>query len=224
MNNSTALNKAVFPTAARAARIASGSTIVFLIVLVALHIIKPEYDPSWRFISEYAIGPLGWIMMVAFIIWALSYLALYFALKPHVPKSILGSIGLGLLLISSLGLILAGVFVTDPVTATENERTTSGAIHSMGGTLGMAMPIAAILLTLALRKNPEWKTVQETNAWGATISTIGFLIAFVSMGVILSQSNGKFGPDVFVGWPNRLEVIGYCIWSILIAKCAERLS
>ena len=29
---------------------------LFLVLLVVLHILKPEYDPSWRMISEYEIG------------------------------------------------------------------------------------------------------------------------------------------------------------------------
>jgi hypothetical protein len=40
---------------------------VFLVLLGALHVITPELAPSWRFVSEYAIGENGWVMTLAFL-------------------------------------------------------------------------------------------------------------------------------------------------------------
>ena len=56
------------------------SVILFIVVLIALHFLEPEYDPSWHFISEYELGNFGWIMMVAFIMWGVSCAALGIAL------------------------------------------------------------------------------------------------------------------------------------------------
>jgi hypothetical protein len=33
---------------------------------LARHFLKPEFDPSWRMVSEYAIGRWGWVMQLAF--------------------------------------------------------------------------------------------------------------------------------------------------------------
>ena len=33
-------------------------------VLLILHVVKAELDPSWRMVSEYAIGRSGWLMVV----------------------------------------------------------------------------------------------------------------------------------------------------------------
>ena len=41
------------------ARAAFAFTVTFVLLLAALHVIKPEIDPSWRFISEYALGDHG---------------------------------------------------------------------------------------------------------------------------------------------------------------------
>jgi Sec61beta family. len=200
------------------AKIAIGATLVFMIALILLHFIKPELDPSWRFISEYAIGDYGWMMTIAFFIWAISYLALYKALQPHIKDSRSGKFGLALLWVSAAGLILAGLFVTDPITASDTERTISGMIHGIGGTLGMAMPVAAILITIALRKNPNFAEERNALIWPALVAGIGFLFSLVSIGLMLGQSEGKFGPTVLVGWPNRIEVAGYCIWMLMIAQ------
>ena len=77
--------KAVTPVSTRAARISFTAAATFLILLAALHVIKPEYDPSWHFVSEYAIGDYGWVMMVAFFSLALSCVTLIIAIRSQVP-------------------------------------------------------------------------------------------------------------------------------------------
>ena len=57
---------------ATAAQISIAAAAVFLGLLVVLHFFKPEFDPSWRFVSEYAIGDFGWLMKAAFFSLALS--------------------------------------------------------------------------------------------------------------------------------------------------------
>jgi len=44
---------------ATSARLSLAAAATFLVLVAALHIIKPELNPSWRFISEYAIGDYG---------------------------------------------------------------------------------------------------------------------------------------------------------------------
>ena len=55
-----------------AARLALATSALFVVLLAALHVLKSELDPSWRFISEYAIGDYGWMMVLAFLSLALS--------------------------------------------------------------------------------------------------------------------------------------------------------
>ena len=40
---------------------------LFLSLLVALHVFKPEVDPSWRMISDYELGRYGFVMVLAFV-------------------------------------------------------------------------------------------------------------------------------------------------------------
>lgn len=39
----------------------------FAIALVALHVLRPDYVPRSHMISDYAVGPHGWIMTIAFL-------------------------------------------------------------------------------------------------------------------------------------------------------------
>lgn len=193
-------------------RISLWATLSFLFLLTLLHILKPEIDPSWRFISELALGEYGYLMTLSFFLLAISHIALFMVLK-HVVKA---KIGLALLLISAAGLILAGIFETDPISA--EVHTTSGTIHNIGGTLGMAMPLSALLIGIAFMRDPQWKPAKRRILWFMVLALFGFLVSFISLAAMISQSNGKFGPDVLVGWPTRFELVAYCAWLLVVSK------
>jgi hypothetical protein len=213
--------KSNYEVSSKWGKLSLASTITFMVLLFLLHFIKPEFDPSWRMISEYAIGNLGWVMSLAFLAWAAAFVGLFMALRSQI-HNLIGKIGLALLLMSALGLVLAGLFTTDPVTQT-SEPTTSGIIHSIGGTLGMAMPFSALFLCISLVKNPAWKAKKRTIITVTVIAWIGFLVAMGMMGVLLSESKGVFSPETPLGIPNRFEVLGYCIWLIVMARISSSL-
>lgn len=196
------------------------ATCLFGLLLALLHGLKPELEPSWRFISEYALGDHGWMMTLAFFLWAFACVSLIVALWPVVSGWI-GRTGLALLGVNAVGLIMAGAFRTDPLTLSHDQATTTGMIHSFGGLLGMAMPFAVgAIAWWAIRRRPS-------NAWRTALliasvaALIGFIYAFVTLGLLISGSSGRFGPDVPVGWPNRVEVAGYWVW-LLVAGLSVR--
>jgi hypothetical protein len=43
-----------------------------LLLLAGLHVLSPEFDPSFRVVSEYANGRYSWVLSVMFAAWALS--------------------------------------------------------------------------------------------------------------------------------------------------------
>ena len=210
---------AISPTAAR---LSFAGAATFALLLAALHFIKPELDPSWHFISEYAIGEYGWIMVLAFLSLALAYASLLVAIRSQL-RTIAGRIGLALLLLSALGLTIAAIFTTDPITVSENAVTTEGTLHNLGGTLGIAMPFAAVLIGWRLARNPAWSSARRPLLWATGLALVAFLVSFVSLGVMVSQSGGKFGPDVLVGWPNRIEIVSYSVWLMVVARQAIRV-
>ncbi len=198
------------------------ATVAFIVILTFLHFAKPELDPTWRMVSEYAIGNYGWLMVTAFMLWALGFVSLFFAVRFQI-KNLGGKIGLVSLWISALGLVIAGIFTTDPVTISKEEMTTSGMLHSIGGTLGMAMPLAVILISWSLYKKADWATSKKAILWSAVFALAGFLVSFLSLAIILSKSNGVFSPDTQVGISMRFEALGYCVWLIVLAKQAINL-
>ena len=59
--------------AAWMAILATSAAIVFL---AALHVLSPEFSPSWRMISEYAFGHYAWLLSLMFLSWGLGTWAL----------------------------------------------------------------------------------------------------------------------------------------------------
>jgi hypothetical protein len=188
----------------------------FVVLLAALHFIKPELDPSWHFISEYAIGDYGWIMVLAFLSLALGYVSLFVAIRSQL-RTIAGRIGLALLLVSAAGLTIAAIFTTDPITVSKDAVTTEGKLHNLGGTLGMAMPFAVGLIGWDLARNPAWSSARRPLLWATGLALVAFAVSFFSLGVMVSQSGGRFGPGVLVGWPNRFEIVAYSVWLMVVA-------
>jgi hypothetical protein len=217
MTEDTAAAK-LAPAISRTAALLAAGAATLVVLLAALHFIEGELDPSWHFISEYAIGDYGWMMVVAFLSLALSYVSLFVAIRSQL-RTIVGRIGLALLLVSALGLIIAAIFTTDPITVSEDALTTEGTLHNMGGTLGMAMPFAAGLIGWRLARIPAWSSAKGSLLWATGLA----LVAFVSIGVMVSQSGGKFCPEVLVGWPNRIEMIAYSVWLMVVAWQAIRV-
>ncbi|MCD9025731.1 DUF998 domain-containing protein [Cohnella silvisoli] len=121
----TVATKQVMSTSLTAARLSWWASAAFLVLLAVLHIIKPEFDPSWRMVSEYAIGRYGWVMVLAFLSMSLSSFALLAAIRTQI-STVGGKIGLVLLLISAVAIAAASVFTSDPMTASKDEFTSHG--------------------------------------------------------------------------------------------------
>lgn len=221
-NHSARASYALAPAAQRsAARLALGTASLFLVLLASLHVIKPEYEPSWRLISEYAIGRFGGVMVLAFLSLALSCVSLSLAIRSSVNTRA-GNIGLFFLLLSATGMIIAAIFTADPITATQDQLTTHGTLHGLGGLLGIpGFPVAALLISLSLRRNPAWRSAKRPLL--LTTGLVWFsLLAFVA--VIMTTFEGSFGPDVPVGWPNRLTMLVNSAWLMTIAWHALNVS
>jgi hypothetical protein len=142
-----------------AARAVIGAAALALIALAALHILKRELDPSRTMISQYALGPYGWVMALCFVAFGAGSACLFAALIGHVP-SLLGRIGLALWLAAAVGLAMAARFPMDPVSTPPAQRSFTGKMHGVMFMIGVPCQVLAVLLlSLALRKQPSHATL-----------------------------------------------------------------
>ena len=200
-----------------AARLSIAAVITYQVILIALIFIRPDIDPSWHTISEWAIGPYGWIMSLAFLISAVSYGSLYVAIKSQIQGR-WGKIGLAILLICTIGTVGVGVFTTDPYPP-EKTLSTIGILHIITGTSAlMLLPFAALLINLNLAsKNQAWVKAQRALLWTAGLPLLAFVGFVVHLSIFVIPLGDYYGPGLQIGWPPRILFLTYMVWLITLA-------
>ncbi len=202
-----------------AARLALGLVAGFFILLITLHFLEPEFDPSWHWISEYELGRYGWMMSLAFFLWGGGALALLVTIW-HSLHTMSGHIGRWWLLLITIALFGAGIFITDPITDTT--PSPAGILHSLCGVFTiLTFPMMATLLTRSLIRNPEWASGKPQLFWMTLLIWVGEL-AFWSSIIISSAIHHAtgMGPQILAGWTNRFMVAMYSIWLMAVARYA----
>src|SRR3954470_8630468 len=96
---------------------AAGLFCYFVIALIVMHLIRPDYTIVDHMISDYAVGRFGWIMTTAFLAAGAGCLALAIGLFRGGPPTWLGRVGSAALIVASVGLIITAIFPTDLETA-----------------------------------------------------------------------------------------------------------
>lgn len=208
-----------------AAGLSIASTALALVCLVTLHILSPEFDPSWRMVSEYALGNYGWVLSTMFITWAVGTWALAYALKREV-KTTGGKIGLALLVLAGIGEAMAAAF------------DVRHSLHGLAAMIGMpSLPVAAVLISISLVKNPTWAPVKKRIMLTAHLTWVSILFMTIAVMLLfagfsdagIDMSSGKAPetlPDnviALAGWANRLMILCYCVWVITIAAHQRKL-
>jgi hypothetical protein len=188
-----------------AARLSFGAAAASLVLLAALHALSPEFDPSWRMVSEYALGSYGWVLALMFLSMALSCVALFLAIRPQI-RTIGGKIGLAFLLAAAVGLTMAAMF------------DVRHNLHGLAAMIGNpSFVIAALLIGVSLARSQPWSSARRRLLWMANLPWISFALLLATLLIGLSRSGGEFGPDVPIGWPNRLLMLAYGAWLMVVA-------
>ena len=156
----------------------------FTILWFAQGLTRADYEPMRYPISSLSIGEFGWIQVANFIVTGLLILAFsvelwrYSAmLRPS--DSVWGPILVGLV---GIGLIGAGIFVTDPLNGyppgtpvLPTERTAHGILHDLFGIpFFLGLPIACFVFAQFFTRQGE-----RNWAWYSRLSGIGMLAVFI---------------------------------------------
>lgn len=189
---------------------------LFVLLLSSLHLLEPEFDPTWRFISEYALGDFGWMMHLAFGLLALAQISVAITIFPHI-RTVTGYIGLVILGISAIGVIIAGIFVTDPITVSPDDATFSGSMHSIGAMLDYT-PVAALLISLSLSRLDVWRPMKRVLLTSAIIAIVAMLLF-----VLQIPQDGQFGPGVLAGMFGRFLILADIAWLTIVGIHATKL-
>lgn len=189
-----------------AGRVALALTGVAGAGIAVAHLTRPELDPSWTPISDYALGAAGVPMTIAFLAWAGASVAATIAYARS-ARGRLRWIAVVLLALASCGPLLAGIFPADPVTAPTSAATATGALHGVGAVLPDALLVASLLIALR-RRGRRLLTARGRLLVAATLALwAAAIVLTVLSGVYLSATGGVLGPDTPLGWANRAHVV-----------------
>ena len=185
--------------------------LLFIVILILLHFLKPEFDPKWRMISEYEIGKYGWLMRIAFFSWGLSTLTVLLMILKIGNGSYLIYTWLSILVLALFG---AGIFKTDPIM--ETKKNIVNTIHTVcGSVVILTFPILATIicvryLRLSAMNEPGILIVFTVLAW---VAQFGFFSS-ISISQKKDPKAGRVGPTIYLGWPNRIMVLIYALWLV----------
>jgi hypothetical protein len=196
-----------------AAQITLAAVAAFSSLLVLVHVLKPEIDPSWRMISEYEIGRHGWLMRLAFVCWSVSVFAVAVVLWPD--ALILGGVALVVVGVGPLG---AAIFATDPITTPPESTSTAHRWHALfGAVFVLGFPIAATLAGWNVASSDFFATSHGWPGWLSWVPWSGLIVFLGSAVVFQARAKRRAGPDVPIGWPNRFMVLTYVAWLAVAA-------
>lgn len=170
----------------------------FVIVLSALHVLEPEFDPRYRFMSEYVWGAYGWLMTTTFFALGLAAFTVAAGLRGAHQSSRSARLGFGLLVVGALFVCLAGVF-KDFV---PHLVTSAVAIPSI--------IVATLLLSWSFRHAGGWHGIHRVTL----LIALGMLTAFGS-------ANMHFGMP---GLLQRAFIFLFLLWLSIVVHRLVRVT
>jgi hypothetical protein len=137
----------------------------YVIVFGLLHFLEPEYDPRYRFGSEYQWSAHGLLMTTTFFVLALALVSVAIAVRNFYRPLWSARLGFGLLVVGAAGICVAGAFRGFP-------------LHDVGGAIGLpSIIMAALLLSWSFRRAPGWRPLFLITL----LIALGMFTAFLSM-------------------------------------------
>lgn len=191
------------------AAVYSLSATALAVGLVALlHWLEPEFDPSWRMLSEYSLGRYGLLMRAAFLAGSTAVIAVAVALSQSAWPA---SLALVLVAFGPLG---AAFVDTDPITTPRAAVSRRSNVHAALGSLYiLGFPAAATAAGISAAGDPK---VGPILAWASVAPWIA-LAWFLGTSVRYARLDAYGAPDVRIGWPNRVSMLVYLGWVTLAA-------
>ena len=175
----------------------------FLLSFTALHFLRPDVNPVLEPMSNYAVGPYGFLLTAADIGIGLAALALILGLYLGIAPPGRSYVGLFLVGLYGVSTLLAGIFPID----VGGETTTVGTIHNIvGNILFFAFPIAVILLSLGMGKDERWRSFRRT-----ALALAGVVV----LTVILTMVGVNIG--IGYGVIQRLFNVAAMLWMLVVA-------
>lgn len=193
-------------------------------MMAALHLLQPGFNPLRNFMSEYLVGPFGYLGTAAVYILAVTLLMLLFGFQLSVASSGFLAASSFLLGVMAVLLCVCAVFSIHllPPDGRRPTFTRAGIIHIVASAL-LYVLLIALLLTLpsAYKRDEKWRPFSRVTL------LLGFLNLASFMGFILAPfylrglAQRAMGLPIFIwllltGWHLRQAVPDFFVKAALL--------
>ena len=179
--------------------------VYFFLVVAILHVLRSDVNTVRQAVSNYAIGPYGFLMISAFFALALGMFSLASGLAGEMKLTRPAIIALRLLYLASIGLVVVGIFPGD-VNVPHPPATVTGFVHWIAaGTSFLSIMIAAFLLSYCFKEDERWQSFHHP----------AFVLASSAVAAL-----GVFAVLALIGWigiGERIYIAISLLWPLVTA-------
>ena len=173
----------------------------YLMIIASLHFLRPDVNPVTEPISNYGVGPYGFLLIAAELGSAVAALALTLGLYLGMVRPARSYVGLLFLGLYGVSKLLQGHFPLD----VGAQATLSGTIHSILGNLAFfGFLIAVILLSLSMGKDERWRSFRRPAL------VVSFAVVLTDVLTIVGSNIGLYGVT------QRLATVTAMLWMLLV--------
>jgi len=170
----------------------------YLLAGAALHVLEPEFDPRFRFMSEYVWGRYGWLMTTTFFVLGLATLVVAAGLRRSHARSRDARLGSALLVVGGSFVCLAGVFK-------------DFLPHVLASAVAIpSLVMATLLLSLGFGRAGALRSIQPVALGVALGMFIAFLANLLAVGL--------------PGLQQRAFLVLFLAWLAVVARQLARIS
>jgi hypothetical protein len=182
-------------------------TPLFFSVIIAQMVTREGFDITKHPISALSLGKLGWIQSVNFVVAGILALLLAIGLRRTLVSSKAGVWAPTLTGVFGVGIILAGLFATDPAfgfpLGTPNARPATMSSHAMLHSAGFYTAFTALIATCFVMARRY--SAQKDTAWARFSIAIGIvtpILIILGMSALSSLAGLCFsvGAVLVMGW------------------------
>jgi len=190
--------------------------LLFPIIFLIEGATRPGYN-AWRTtISTLSLTDRGWLQIANFHLFGLMTLCFAIGLKRVFKTGLASSSGPILFAIVGVGLILAGIFVTDPclgypvASPVGLPESLHGTIHNLAAlTVFLALPATCFVLGRRFARDPVWRSWSTVSMIAGSLILIFFAWFFTS---VSASAHALSGEVVHAGLLERITSMIGCLW------------
>ena len=189
-----------------------GGPLIFAVGALMQSLLREDHSLVALPISALAAGPSGWVQNLNFLLFGMFMIAYAIGLHLGVRPSRWGVVGLAFLVLSGVGLVLAGVFpATDASGAFSNEQvghTVAAFMSFLGAGIGL------IVMSRRLAGDPRWRNLAPY----ALATGIALVVLFFAFGALAEQPGAPLH-----AWMGLFQWVMVVVWFTCTVVLALRL-